>query len=1366
MAPVETPSPAFPILDPVIVDDEMENAYQDVDVDFLDPARLQMSSGSAGQEFDDLLAHTSRTFTDSESACLSPSELSVKRHYAEQDHLRQPRVMTADSPAESPDNSSRSSSAESPRNQHLRHSSVASSAGESSMMPFGYTPSEDWMNPDLESVKEEPLFGLDTSLQPMDNGLPMDGDLEFSNKAMDAAFDFESAASSPSLLKANVTPQPKSQKRFKSQLRKNSNSTRKSTSPLPTSASPFFPNGLREMSPFPGSSNLPAQGKPSPASQWGGQSPSSILEESFGGINMNGGSPMNTGFNFGQNNFSFGMDLAPSPPQNHIKPEPPQRHVLTVHPTSLKSRVETQIPIRLTLFPLPPGVKKLRLPSHTISKPKFLAPASTERSPDTMELHTSLVCTSAMQDQQRLQRAFAKARGEVYSKLSSTDELQEEDTPLGGGEVKICAGCIQRERKRASRKKQRKPEEDELFQKDEEKRVIVFNTNELKEWTEASKNSVPSYSDIPPPKVPAGAMQVELPMRIACYCRHQNEKLGFQVIFTVKDWVGNVIAQAITNSIMITDDHKTHAPPAPPAPGPSPALPDGTQLPGVGVFHSGTNVDTGKSTAMTQPSFQAASSTTDLQGLQQQLNSQYQATPGSFAIPQNSTHGASNSQSHRNLSRQTSPNDFQGPMSKRRKHSSSSRLPSELTMTKLENSQSPSSGATAQPMSNGSQLPTTRAFASPTERPFVSPSAMPGQFANGPPTPNSNDNNPFFSLNAQQSRADSLQQLISAPNSAQPSRPGSPGSSARNNFQEQSLNILGPSPSTPMWPPLTNAGNRLPSVIHKLVPAEGSITGGTEVTLLGSGFYPGMEVVFGDTLATTTTFWGDKCLNCLTPPALQPGLVAVVFKHEHPTFGQMQTQPLIPKQQQFFRYVDDRELQMYRLALGILGQKLGSQADAFHTAQQIMGSDPKAMFNLHKDFQNGSGGGHQRQVPGLESQGQLTDLDSKMLTYLEFVDLDDSPRPPKYNSRCGTGQTLLHFASSLGLTRFVAGLLARGANPDVQDNTGNTPMHLAALNGHAHIVHRLRLTGADAHARSTRGFTPADLASTLPAHQAALLPARHYRSRSVGSLGSSRRRHGSSASLHSLWETSSGSSSFDNAIEDSDDSEEDDDSDLEADHTSSRRPSVHQDAQPPLTSEGTEPAEVARPFSPPAALVAWRNQLQAQINQFQQSVSNAFPNLPALPPMPALPDYQAHPMMRRITNLVPNPTASWSTRDGWWDLLKGNGSNPSPTTELPSYEDLYPRKEEQETEETSEMKKTSLMRAATEALVDQHFEAQSSRSQTAPVKEDKEDLKDIRIGRKVISREQQKHLRAQQAQRMKGLGSDRNLYFIWVSIPP
>jgi hypothetical protein len=218
----------------------------------------------------------------------------------------------------------------------------------------------------------------------------------------------------------------------------------------------------------------------------------------------------------------------------------------------------------------------------------------------------------------------------------------------------------------------------------------------------------------------------------------------------------------------------------------------------------------------------------------------------------------------------------------------------------------------------------------------------------------------------------------------------------------------------------------------------------------------------------------------------------------------------------------------------------------------------------------------------------------------------------------------------------------------------------------------------------------------------------------------------------------------------------------------------HPEAMPPILGANEQPAAPgdARGFSPPAALIAWRNQLAAQINQFQQSVSNAFPNLPnlpALPPMPAMPampDYQANQMMRRITNLVPNRPAA---RDGWWDYLKGNTS-PSSTLP-PSYDELYPHPEGKE-DEALEMKKSALLRAATEAALDQHFEAQSSAagpsastSIAVQARAEKDDLKDITIGRKVISREQQKHLREQQARRMKGLASDRNLYFIWVCDP-
>lgn len=650
---------------------------------------------------------------------------------------------------------------------------------------------------------------------------------------------------------------------------------------------------------------------------------------------MNSQSPLNAslspGMNFGTPPaYPLPVNFASSPAQPQMNSNPLQP-VLTVHPTSVKSRVEIQIPIRLTLSPLPTGVKKLRLASHTISKLKFLAPPTTEPTHDTYQLHTNLVCTSAMQDREKMKRAFARTRGDHYQATS------DDERPLGGGDVKICSGCIQRERRRASQKKQRKPEEDELFQKDEEKRAIVFNTSEIKKWTEPRKHASGGYGDMS--SVQPGSMQVDLPMRIACYCRHQNEKLGFQVIFTVKDHLGIVVAQAMTNSIMITDDHKTQAPPAPAPTSISHSLADGTQLPGVGVFPS--RLENGESP------YAGPQSPTDLQGLQQWFNSQCQLTPSLFAAPGFTNGAPVSSHTSRSLSCGASPSDFQGPQSKRRKHSSSGRLPSELTMIRLE---TPQSSASA--MNVAAQLIAVRDFNSPSERPFVTPSSMSGQYGNGPPTPNqSNDNNPFFNPTLTQRQIlDSLAQgqMGSSPNSAHPIRPGTPGGSNRNGFQNPNIGLpLGANSSSQVWPPLNNAPNQLPSVIHKLVPAEGSITGGTEVTLLGSSFYPGMEVVFGDTLATTTTFWGDKCLKCLTPTALQPGLVSVVFKHEHPTFGQVQqSQPLMPKQQLFFRYVDDRELQMYRLALNILGQKLGSRVDAFQTAKQIMGSGPANFFHM------------------------------------------------------------------------------------------------------------------------------------------------------------------------------------------------------------------------------------------------------------------------------------------------------------------------------------------------------------------------------------------------------------------------------------
>lgn len=222
---------------------------------------------------------------------------------------------------------------------------------------------------------------------------------------------------------------------------------------------------------------------------------------------------------------------------------PPMLHV---HSLPSKSRVETQIPVKLTLHPVPPGISKIHLQTHTISKSKLVAKPTPEKSPDMLELHAMLVCTSAMQDPAKRGRAFAQAatllsnekrklRRSSSGDTTSSDD--DEDKPANGGPVHICMGCIERERKRAARKKTKNVEEEQLWQKDEAKRTIVFNTQEVKEWQEPSPPKTGENAQNPAAygqnaQFPETAVQVDIPMRIACYCRHQEEKIGFQCVQT------------------------------------------------------------------------------------------------------------------------------------------------------------------------------------------------------------------------------------------------------------------------------------------------------------------------------------------------------------------------------------------------------------------------------------------------------------------------------------------------------------------------------------------------------------------------------------------------------------------------------------------------------------------------------------------------------------------------------------------------------------------------------------------------------------------------------------------------------------------
>jgi hypothetical protein len=223
-----------------------------------------------------------------------------------------------------------------------------------------------------------------------------------------------------------------------------------------------------------------------------------------------------------------------------------QQHTLSVHITKKESRVETQIPIKLVLSTLPQGVTKLRLPSHCISKLKSRA-LSFKPSDHTLQLYTSVVCSSKTQGREQLMEAFARAQR--LQKAESSDDR----------EVKICPTCMNREEKRYMRRKYSVREKDDYFQATKDKRLILFSAREIQHWREYHENV--STANVDSPVSCQQAMQVDLPMRITCCCCHHDEKQGFRVIFTVKDHTDNVIAQAITKPIMIAHKRKSHKSP-------------------------------------------------------------------------------------------------------------------------------------------------------------------------------------------------------------------------------------------------------------------------------------------------------------------------------------------------------------------------------------------------------------------------------------------------------------------------------------------------------------------------------------------------------------------------------------------------------------------------------------------------------------------------------------------------------------------------------------------------------------------------------------------------------------------------------------
>lgn len=96
-------------------------------------------------------------------------------------------------------------------------------------------------------------------------------------------------------------------------------------------------------------------------------------------------------------------------------------------------------------------------------------------------------------------------------------------------------------------------------------------------------------------------------------------------------------------------------------------------------------------------------------------------------------------------------------------------------------------------------------------------------------------------------------------------------------------------------------------MVQRVVPAAGSCLGGDEVSVLGQNFCHGLEVMFGDQLATNTTLWGDTTILCRTPKSNVRGQVQVCFRHQHKSspLHERQVPGVMPTRPVTYAYLDD-----------------------------------------------------------------------------------------------------------------------------------------------------------------------------------------------------------------------------------------------------------------------------------------------------------------------------------------------------------------------------------------------------------------------------------------------------------------------------
>lgn len=260
---------------------------------------------------------------------------------------------------------------------------------------------------------------------------------------------------------------------------------------------------------------------------------------------------------------------------------------------------------------------------------------------------------------------------------------------------------------------------------------------------------------------------------------------------------------------------------------------------------------------------------------------------------------------------------------------------------------------------------------------------------------------------------------------------------------------------SPLNQPLLNTQSALPS-IQRIIPAQGPVRGGIEVTLLGFNFRPDLQVKFGSNQALATHCWSETTIVTYLPPAAQPGQVLVSFENHENMMGAAQ-------QHQIFTYTDDTDRQLIELALQIVGLKMnGKLEDAKNIAKRIVGSDTsgansnaespnpinsKNVYNANIEWYDNA----HKAVQELTKSNLSTE--EILINFISLVDLPNCPIIiPNWQLCNSQGQTMLHLATLKGYKDLIKFLFKHGCKMDIKDNQGLTPLFFASMCGNRDLI--------------------------------------------------------------------------------------------------------------------------------------------------------------------------------------------------------------------------------------------------------------------------------------------------------------------------